>query len=97
MKTRSGHLFQKTKGGTWYIRTVVNGERIVKSTRTCDRRVAEAARARFMSPYIAGDDAKVMGRVRRPSGAGARRRQGAAEPAARDRPRLVTVRTSFFL
>jgi integrase len=60
MKTRSGYLFQKTTNGTWYVRTVVNGRTIVKSTETRKRREAEKARTRIMAPFVLGDQAVVL-------------------------------------
>ncbi len=59
MKTRSGHLYQKKNGGTWYVRTQVDGKVIVRSTKTKNRREAEKRRIEIMEPYALGDKAKV--------------------------------------
>jgi len=63
MKTRSGHLYQKTNGGTWYVRTQVDGKVIVRSTKTKNRREAEKRRTEIMEPYALGDRAKVFKEV----------------------------------
>jgi len=63
MKTRSGHLYQKTNGGTWYVRTQVDGKVIVRSTKTKNRREAEKRRIEIMEPYALGDKAKVYKEV----------------------------------
>lgn len=60
MKTRSGYLFQKRSGGNWYVRTVVDGKPITKSTGTANRRNAEKRRAEIMRPYTLGDQAAVL-------------------------------------
>ena len=63
MKTRSGHLYQKINGGTWYVRTQVDGKVIVRSTKTKNRREAEKRRTVIMEPYALGDAAKVYKEV----------------------------------
>ncbi len=63
MKTRRGYLYQKKPGGTWYVRTRIDGKSIVRSTRTKSKREAEKSRSKIMEPYALGDKAKVYKEV----------------------------------
>jgi len=63
MKTRSGYLYQKKPGGTWYVRTRVDGKAIVRSTKTKNKREAEKRRIEIMEPYALGDTARVYKEV----------------------------------
>ncbi len=60
MKTRSGYLFQRKKGGNWYVRTVVDGKAIVKCTGTTKRREAEKLKTDIMAPYMLGNEVNVL-------------------------------------
>lgn len=60
MKTRSGYLFRRTETGNWYVRIVVNGKAIVRSTGTTSRRDAEKAKARLIAPYVVGGEVEVL-------------------------------------
>ena len=61
MKVRSGHLYQRKKGGPFYVQIRVDGKTITKrltdkdGNPTADRRKAEKLKAEFMQPYLAGD------------------------------------------
>ena len=65
MKTRTGYLFRKnTPEGkvspTWYVRVMVDGKPVVRSTGTANKRKAEQCRAEMIAPYILGDRARVL-------------------------------------
>jgi integrase len=59
MKTRSGYLFQRKTGGNWYVRVMVDGKPIVRSTGTPNRRKAEQRKAEIIAPYAIGDEIAV--------------------------------------
>jgi len=60
MKTRTGYLYQRKPGGTWYVRVMVDGKPIIKSTKTADRRKAETEKTKILEPYVAGDAVAVL-------------------------------------
>jgi integrase len=55
MKKRTGHLFQRIKGGTWFLRYMVEGRVKVESTGTTIRRDAEKERDRILERYRLAD------------------------------------------
>ena len=55
MKTRTGNLFQRKPGGSYYVKVYVDRKSIVKSLGTSNRREAERRKAEFMQPYLTGD------------------------------------------
>ena len=55
MKTRTGNLFQRKPGGSYYVKVYVDRKSIVKSLGTSNRREAERRKAEFMAPYLTGD------------------------------------------
>jgi len=61
MKVRSGHLFKRN--GIYYVQWRVNGKLFMKSTRTRNRKDAQAERDRIMAPFVAGDESTVLQHV----------------------------------
>ncbi len=60
MKKRSGYLYQKKTGGTWFVRTMVEGKTFIKSTGTKSKREAEKRRDEIMRPFTLTDQAEVL-------------------------------------
>ena len=54
-QARHGGLFQRRKGGTYYARWRVDGRLFMKSTKTANKRQAEAKLAEYVAPYAATD------------------------------------------
>lgn len=91
MKQRTGYLFQKRPAGTWYVRTVIDGRAIVKSTSTRNFRQAKARRQEIMEPYIAGDKAAVL----KATVAKLREAEATAEALANPPPEIAHVWPRF--
>ncbi len=60
MIKRTGHLYQKKKGGSWYVRIMVNGKLIVRSLSTPNKREAVKRRDEILRPFFLGDEAAVL-------------------------------------
>lgn len=65
MKSRTGYLFRKKgKDGkerpTWYVRIMVDGVPVVRSTETANFKRAESKRKEILAPYALGGRAEVL-------------------------------------
>lgn len=65
MKNRTGYLFRKKgKDGkerpTWYVRIMVDGVPVVRSTETANLKKAQRKRKEILAPYALGGKAEVM-------------------------------------
>lgn len=61
MKKRRGHLY--LRGGIYWLRYQVNGQRFAHSLKTSDRRTAQTEAARLMAPIQAADAAEALRHV----------------------------------
>lgn len=71
MKTRTGYLYQRTKGGNYYVRVKIGSKTkgkktqiVVKSTGTSDKRQAEKRRKEIMILYALGSEADALRSVK---------------------------------
>ena len=60
---RSGYLYQKVKGGVWYVRWMIDGKVFIRSTGETTQKGAEAKRRQIMAPFAVGSELDLLQNV----------------------------------